>query len=642
MTHRRTPVALIRMKRTRHLLLSALLAWPAAGWGQTPAPAPKQQTDLKTPLGRFRLEVAPEYLGMSGRKTVVRLRLSSAELSKAAASKGVRFVSGELSGTFASAGQVVDTFRYPVSGDIDGGKTFTYSFLRALPPGTYHVALVFADSQGRQVGEGAVDLFVPEVGTAFRPEMAPADASTLPEAEAIVLADAADKQTGPASEPKLKILPPDREAPLGLLRLSAEVEPPIVKVEFYLDDRLLLARTRPPYSVEIDLGNVPRRQTMRAVGYDDSGRVVDEDAYAINEGSARVAVRVLPQPDPQAGKVRVKVAVQSIGGGVAKKVELFLDEKKIGSWTAGPYEVTISYPDYARATYVRAIAIAEDGRESNDIRMLRGPQTTVESVRVDVVQLHVSAVDKSGLFVKGLTKESFSVQEDGRPQTISGFEVAENLPLNIGLVIDSSGSMEKGMPFVRDACAELFKVLMREKDRGFVVEFRDQPKFLQELTSDAVALQRASRDLRAHGATALYDAVILGLYQFRTLTGRKALVVVTDGDDNRSHVEFETLLRYARSAGAPIYFIAVNIPITDFKSRKVIHEIARESGGEVFSISSASKIGEVTRRIEEELRSQYVVAYKSESSKPPGEYRAVAVSINKPGVSARTVRGYIP
>ena len=304
--------------------------------------------------------------------------------------------------------------------------------------------------------------------------------------------------------------------------------------------------------------------------------------------------------------------------------------------------MTIPYASYARANYLRAIAIAEDGRESNDIRMLRGPQTTVESVRVDVVQLHISAIDKDGRFTKGLGKDDFRVSEDGRPQTVSGFEVAENLPLNIGLVIDSSGSMEKGMPFVREACAALFKGLMRQKDQGFVLEFRDRPKFLQELTSDTGALQRASRDLRAEGATALYDAVILGLYQFRTLQGRKALVVVTDGDDNRSHVEYETLLRYARSAGAPIYFIAVNIPLTDFKSRKVIHEIAKESGGEVFSIGSASKIGEVTRRIEEELRSQYILAFRSDSQKPPGEYRAVTVAVSKPGITARTIRGYIP
>jgi len=628
------------MKRLAGQIAAVVLAvlLPAALLAQKQTTA----TDVKTLAGKFSLEVTAEYLGMASGKTVVRIRLSSPELSRALSTKGVRFVSGEVRGSFSRGDNMVEAFRYPVSGDIDGGKTFTWSFLRAVPPGPYKVKLVFALPGGKDVGEGTIDVSVPELGAAFRPEMAPAEASTLPEAEAIVIADSAGEPPARPDSPKLKLLPPAHEAPVGLLRLVAEVEPPIQKVQFYLEDRLILTRTRPPFSVEIDLGNVPRRQTLRAVGYDESGRVIDEDAWAINEGNARVAVRVLPQLDTAAGRVRVKVAVQSIAGGTAKKVELFLDEKRIGSWLAPPYEAVIPYADYARGNLLRATAVGEDGREANDIRMLRGPSATVESVRVDVVQLHVSALDKDSHFVKGLAKEDFKIQEDGRPQTMSGFEVAENLPLNIGLVIDSSGSMEKGMPFVREATAALFRALIRPKDQGFVLEFRDRPKFLQELTSDSAALQRASQDLRAQGATALYDAVILGLYQFRTLQGRKALVVVTDGDDNRSHVEYETLLRYARSAGAPIFFIAVNIPLTDFKSRKIIHEIAKESGGEVFSIGSAAKIGEVTHRIEEELRSQYILAFRTDSQKPPGEYRAVTVAVNKPGITARTIRGYIP
>jgi VWFA-related protein len=336
------------------------------------------------------------------------------------------------------------------------------------------------------------------------------------------------------------------------------------------------------------------------------------------------------------------VAVQSISGGVAKLVELFLDEKKIGSWTREPYVAPIPFEHYTRGSFLRATATSEDGREANDIKMLRGSSTSVESVRVDVVQLHVSALDKSSHFVKGLAREDFSIQEDGRPQTMTGFEVAENLPLTIGLVVDGSGSMEKGLSFVHDASADLFRDLIREKDRGFVIEFRERPKFLQDLTGDSGALQRAARETRAEGATALYDSVILGLYQFRALQGRKALVVVTDGADNRSHVDFNTLLRYARSAGAPIYFIAVNIPLTDFKSRKVINEIATESGGEVFTIGNASKIGEVTKRIEEELRSQYLLAFRTDSQKPLGQYRAVSVAVVKPGISVRTIRGYIP
>jgi VWFA-related protein len=630
------------MKRFTAFRWGAVIAAVSAFAALATAQTDRRQTTLQTPKGRFPLQVTADYLGMVGPKTVVRIRLAAPELGKAAYARGVRAFAGELRGNFLRGEAVIEAFKYQAAGELKEGEPFTYSFLRAVPPGSYRLTLSLTTPQGIEVGEGAVDLAVPEVGTAFRPEMAPGEAGTMPEAEAIVIADEGAEPVASPGEPKLKILPPSREAPVGRLRLEAEVDPSIRRVEFYLDEKPLLTRTRPPYTVEIDLGDIPRSQTVRAVGYDESGRVIDEDAWAVNQGDARLAVRVLPRPDPSAGKVRVRVAVQSIAGGVAKLVELFLDEKKVGSWASGPYEATIPFADYSRATYLRATAITEEGREVNDIRMLKGPTTSVESVVVDVVQLHVSVLDKERHFVKDLQKENFSVREDGRPQKISGFEVAGNLPLTVGLVVDGSGSMEKGMSFVHQASAELFRNLIREKDKGFVIEFRERPRFLQEITGDSGQLQRAAREVRAEGATALYDSIVLGLYQFRTLQGRKALVVVTDGADNRSHVEYPVLLRYARSAGAPIYFIAVEIPMTDFKSRRALAEIARESGGEVIHLGNPSEITTVTKRIEEELRSQYVLAFKTDSQKPPGEYRAVEVAVDRPGVSARTIRGYIP
>jgi Ca-activated chloride channel family protein len=621
------------------ILATALgLCVAAGGAAQT------RQTELSTEGGQFPLYVTAEYLGMAGLKTVVRIRLRAPELSMAAAKRGLTSFSGELKGTFVRKDQVVDSFHYPVSGEVSERTTFQYAFLRALEPGSYTLQLALAAPGGRALGDASVELSVPEVGNPFAPDMAPGEASTLPSAEAIVIADEAGGATPSGEGPKLKILPPSRETPIGLLRLEADVQPPIVKVEFWLEDKLLVRRAKPPYSVEIDLGEVPRRQTVRAVGYDSSGRLIDEDAWSINQGSARLAVKILPQADAVSGKVRVKVVVQSIAGGVAKSVELFLDEKKLKTWTspAGQFEITIPYTDYARSNYLRATAVAEDGQEANDIRYLKGPSATVESVRVDVVQLHISALDNGNHFVKGLSEGDFSIQEDGRPQKITGFEIAEKLPLTIGLVVDGSGSMEKSMPFVHEASAELFKDLIREKDKGFVIEFREQPKMVQELTGSSADLQRAARLPQARGATALFDSVVLGLYQFRTLQGRKALVIVTDGADNHSHVDYETLLRYARSAGAPIYFIAVGISVLDFGVRKQVNEIARESGGEVFHLGSAAKIAEVTRRIEEELRTQYVVAFRTDSQKPDGEYRAVAVAIAKPGITARTIKGYIP
>ena len=284
-----------------------------------------------------------------------------------------------------------------------------------------------------------------------------------------MIAEPAGGPRDPAAEPKLKIRPPAREAPVGLLRLEADVEPPIVKVEFYLGDRRVVSRTRPPYSVEIDLGEVPREQTVRAVGYDESGRVIDEDALGDQRrrGARRGARAAAAGSRPRA-RCDVKVAVQSIGGGIAKKVELFLDEKKIGELDGAALRGRHSLRRLREGgNMLRATAITEDGKEANDIQMLQGPSMTVEAVRVDVVQLHVVGPGQGPAhFVKGLAKEDFAVKEDGKPQPMTGFEVAENLPLNIGLVIDSSGSMEKGMPFVHDASAELFKNLIRAKDQG--------------------------------------------------------------------------------------------------------------------------------------------------------------------------------
>jgi VWFA-related protein len=605
--------------------------------------AQSKETELSTAAGKFPLYVTAEYLGMAGLKTVVRLRLRAPELSMAAAKRGLKSFTGELQGTFLKGEEIVQAFKYPVSGEIGERTTFQYGFLRSIAPGAYTLKLILLAPGGRQVGESSVDLSVPEVGTQFSPEMAPSEVGSMPAAEAIVLADEAGSATSTPGESKLKILPPDREAPIGLLRLEAEASPPITRVEFYLEDKLIVRRTKPPYSVEIDLGEVPRKQTVRAVGYDANGRVIDEDAWAINQGSARLAVKILPQPNAAGGDVRVKVAVQSIAGGIAKQVELYLGDKKLKSWTtSGPYEVTIPFTDYTKAEFLRATAIAEDGKEANDIRFLKGPNTTIENVRVDIVQLHVSALDKDNKFVKGLAESDFTVHEDTRLQKITGFEVAEKLPLTIGLVVDGSGSMEKSMPFVHDASAELFKGMIREKDKGFIIEFREQPHMIQELTGDSPALQRASRETSARGATALYDSIVLGLYQFRTLQGRKALIVITDGADNHSHVDYATLLRYARSAGAPIYFIAVKIGVLDFGIRGEVNEIAQESGGAVFHVSSAAKIGDITKRIEEELRSQYIVAFRTDSQKPDGEYRTVAVAVDKPGVTARTIKGYIP
>jgi hypothetical protein len=166
-----------RFKSLAALAFSVLmLSSAASGLGQS------REAQLSTERGDFPLYITVEYLGMAGVKTVVRVRLRAPELSMAAAKRGLKSFSGELQGSFAKGENIVQAFKYPVSGTLDERTTFTYAFLRAVEPGDYVLKIVLTAPGGKQVGEAQTDISVPEVGNAFSADLAPGEASTLPAA----------------------------------------------------------------------------------------------------------------------------------------------------------------------------------------------------------------------------------------------------------------------------------------------------------------------------------------------------------------------------------------------------------------------------------------------------------------------------
>ena len=617
------------------LLLAAVLS--------APAPAqPSQQTQGEALGVTIPLEVREQFLGASAGKTVVRFTLSFSrsdlrERAKLAPRIYPFFVAGEAKGP---SGEVVDTFREPVDvdlGDADLGKPLTASFLRSLPPGEISLNLRLEATTGKAVALRAVTLTVPKMTSEFRAE----DAGTL-SASAILLEEA-NRDATPAAQSLLRFLPPDREVPVGLLRIECEAKPPITRVEFHLGDKLILARNRPPYTVELDLGTIARKQTLRALGFDRLGNFVDADAWALNEKEAKLAVRVLDLPKGRGKQdAEVKVAVQSIAGATAKRVELYLDDRKVAEWTSPPYRATLLASEVAKATLMRASAWDAEGKEYSDFKMLKGDDRLLAKVEVDLVELNVSVFDEAGRFAKGLSKEDFTVLEDGVPQSVGSFEFAESLPMALGLVIDGSGSMDKAMPLVKQAATEFVTNLVGEKDKGFVIEFRERPTLLAAMTSKRSDLIRAIGETRAGGATAFHDSVVLGLYQFRSLAGKKALVVLTDGKDNHSSTDWPTLKRYARTAGVPIFVIGLDLSMFDMGLKGRLKELAEDTGGEAFFVGGAKELPAIYRKIESEVRSQYFLSYLTESKKKEDEYRLIEVKMGKPGLRAKTIRGYFP
>lgn len=626
----------------RSVVSTLLVALAVALAARAPA-QPTQQTSGEALGVTIPLELREQFLGTSAGKTVVRFTLAFSradlrERAKLAPRVYAFFVAGEAK---SASGEIVDAFREPVDvdlGDSDLAKPLTASFLRPLPPGDVTLSLRLEAATGKALALRAVRLNVPKMTSEFRADDA-GDAT----AAAILLEDANRDELPAGNSDLLRFLPPQREVPVGLLRIECEVKPPITRVEFHLGDKLILARNRAPYTVELDLGTVPRRQTLRALGFDRLGNFVDADAWALNEKEAKLAVRVLDLPKAKgAADADVKVAVQSIAGAVARKVALFLDDRLVVEWTSPPYRTKVPAAEIAKATLMRASAWDAEGKEYSDFRMLKGDERFLAAVDVNLVELNVSVFDAAGRFAKGLGKEDFTVLEDGVPQGLSAFEFAESLPMALGLVIDGSGSMDKTMPLVKQAATEFVTNVIGEKDKGFVIEFRERPTLLAPMTSRRGDLVRAIGETRPGGATAFYDSIILGLYQFRSLAGKKALVVLTDGKDNHSSTDFPTLKRYARTAGVPIFVIGLELSMFDVALKSRLRELAEDTGGETFLVGKAEELPEIYRKIETEVRSQYFLSYLTESKKKDDEYRLVEIRMTKPGLRAKTIRGYFP
>jgi Ca-activated chloride channel family protein len=146
----------------------------------------------------------------------------------------------------------------------------------------------------------------------------------------------------------------------------------------------------------------------------------------------------------------------------------------------------------------------------------------------------------------------------------------------------------------------------------------------------------------ANGGTSLYDAIITGLYRFRGVQGRKALIVMTDGEDTTSRISYDEMLTYVRASRVPIYFIGIGLGIGDFSGTSKMKAMAGETGGVAYFVKDVKQLPETYQQLEKELRTQYLISYNAEASKKDQKYRLVEVKVDRPDAKVRTIRGYIP
>ena len=407
--------------------------------------------------------------------------------------------------------------------------------------------------------------------------------------------------------------------------------------------QLVLTKTRPPYSVELDLGSFPEQRLLRVEALDGDGGILATDEIALNAGGDRFAVRLVGPsgaPAPGAPLVAEARVVTPRSSGM-QRMDFYVDEHLAGSLFQAPWRVTLPVPEGARPSYVRVVATLSDGQATEDVVLLDHGIAVEAELDVQLVELFVSARDRSGRPVPNLQESDFEVLEDGESQQIRRFEVFENIPLRVAVLMDTSASMARSLAPAQEAALRFLTALVGPDDRGAVITFNRLARVAAPLTNDHRVLASSLVGLAAQGETALYDSLMYSLYYLAGVTGQRALLVLTDGRDEVSEFDFAETLDFARRSGVAIFTVGLNAGAADGPERARLRALASETGGESIIIRDVSELGEVYAQIERDLRSRYLVAYQSNSRREDDGFRSVEVR-SPAAAEVRTMSGYYP
>jgi Ca-activated chloride channel family protein len=572
-----------------------------------------------------KINITLEPLGDSAQGGVV-TRISYRFAIPTDAPSGVPLV---LTGSISQNGEVVKRFRYP----IEPSTPNPLISVQTLQPGNADVdakLMVPLEEQTPVILAKATQTF------AIAQTNKPYVAKEGDDAESILAEGIVPEASG-----AVKIVTPRRDVAPNLFIVEVEVQPPVKRVEFWVEGKRILARNAPPYRAELDLGSLPKRVEVRAVGYDAQGRYIDADAFVVNEHETPLEVKITRIITPD-GVSHFKLSVQNPKASTIKSAVFFAGQKKLQEWTAPPYAINIPASQLKGVDFVRASVTDETNYEASDLLFLNGNRFS-EEIEVNLIELPVMVSDRAGLPVTDLKQADFTVLENGKPQTITTFNYASNLPIAAGVLIDHSGSMKPRMEQAKSAALEFFKKIMRPGDRAFVTGFAFDAKSASPFVTDVSSLQSQVNAIpEASGGTALYDAIVTGLYRFRTLQGRRALIILTDGEDTTSRTSYEEMLTYARSARVPLYFIGVGLGMLDASGTNKMKTLAAETGGIAYFIHDIKQLDATYAQLDKDLRSQYLIAYNAQTAVKDRAYRKVEVKVSKPGMTVRTIRGFIP
>jgi VWFA-related protein len=272
----------------------------------------------------------------------------------------------------------------------------------------------------------------------------------------------------------------------------------------------------------------------------------------------------------------------------------------------------------------------------------------VTTLRKTVNEVHVvfTVTDRHGRYIKDLKSNDFRVIDDQLPTELHSFYNETDLPLQVGLLVDASNSVRDRFKFEQEAAIEFLNSIIRPRyDEAFVVGFDATPEVTQDFTDSTESLSNGVRMLRAGGGTAMYDALYFAcrdklLKHEQSKPVRRAIILLSDGEDNLSHVTREESIEMALRADTIVYTISTNISGMKGKGDKTLERIAEATGGRAFFPFQMRDVSDSFLSIQEELRSQYALAYKPANFTPDGRYRTIEILAQDRNLKVRAKKGY--
>lgn len=575
----------------------------------------------------FPVDCAVNILGRGDSGTVVELVVRIAAEDRALVGNEL-----QLRGTLSSFGEVVDDFGDDVVID-PGGRA---AILREWKPGSYHLKVTVSSFARPAIGFSSLDVTIPESDEDFRPPVSESASST-----SIITLSKIDA----VHFISLPVL--DR---LSDFPLQVEVPEGTASVEFYKNSELLIRRTGSPWSVRVQTRDILKRSRFRAVALDAVGRYLSEDVIVINSQDGDSGIEILIAPDGAVRDGRRPVTVAVTDRREFQQLILSLDDQTVAKWNACPCVAEIPVTDLEAASILSAEIIDTAGNRFVEVSKVGtgfGGAT-----RVDLVELQVQVLDGKGAPVLGLSRQDFSVSEDGEEIEIDGVGTTADQPLSLVLAVDESGSMGGAFSTVRQAVTDFAHDLMMPGDQVALIGFSSNSDVLVSWSSNPEDIRRGLDERLPAGRTSLHDAIIQSLMQIRDRRGRKALVLLTDGEDTSSASSFPDTEWFARSMRVPIFIIKLGgknpqsyarmRDMDDVRDRHRLTSLAKESGGLAFFQILSEKLPEVYGEISELLRSQYVIWYRPDPNKSLESFRSIKVRVNDRKLKVRTISGYYP